>query len=196
MNPFSHQGKHYTLPPRVPLSRLHARRVHPGAAAAALPVECWQPIQGGTQRGSSTSWPSTASGRHRRRFGRGRGGAPPCSTCRLRTPALGKHIELGERLASAFSSSSPKTARQAIREAAKYYEENMKMFGELRLVRALTDEQVRSCGTKRAPTAELPRIEDAMNGRRFLTGSPERDRRASQDDRKTLPGTRSRLRQP
>jgi hypothetical protein len=31
---------------------------------------------------------------------------------------------------------------QAIREAAPHYEENMKMFGELRLVRALTDEQI------------------------------------------------------
>ena len=27
-------------------------------------------------------------------------------------------------------------------EAAKYYGENMKMFGELRLVRALTDDQI------------------------------------------------------
>ena len=29
-----------------------------------------------------------------------------------------------------------------MRAAGKYYEENMKMFGELRLVRALTDEQI------------------------------------------------------
>ena len=29
-----------------------------------------------------------------------------------------------------------------MREVAPHYEENMKMFGELRLVRALTDEQI------------------------------------------------------
>ena len=29
-----------------------------------------------------------------------------------------------------------------MREAAKCYEENMKMFGELRLARALSDEQI------------------------------------------------------
>jgi hypothetical protein len=29
-----------------------------------------------------------------------------------------------------------------MREAAPHYEENMKMFGELRLLRALTDEQI------------------------------------------------------
>ena len=31
---------------------------------------------------------------------------------------------------------------QAMREVAPHYEENMKMFGELRLVRALTGEQI------------------------------------------------------
>ena len=61
-----------------------------------------------------------------------------------------------------------------MREAAKYYEENMKMFGELRLVRALTDEQVEIMrDRKRAPTAKLPRIEDAVKAGGFLTGTPD-----------------------
>jgi hypothetical protein len=59
------------------------------------------------------------------------------------------------------------------RVAAKYYEENMKMFGELRLVRALTDEQIEIMrDPKRAPTAKLPRIEDAVKAGGFLTGKP------------------------
>jgi alkanesulfonate monooxygenase SsuD/methylene tetrahydromethanopterin reductase-like flavin-dependent oxidoreductase (luciferase family) len=63
---------------------------------------------------------------------------------------------------------------QGIKEAAKYYEENMKMFGELRLVRALTEEQIEIMrDPKRAPTAKLPRIEDAINSGGFLCGSPE-----------------------
>ena len=37
-----------------------------------------------------------------------------------------------------------------MRAAAKYYEENMKMFGELRLVRALTDEQIEAMRDPRA----------------------------------------------
>ena len=50
-----------------------------------------------------------------------------------------------------------------IREAGKYYEENMKMFGELRLVRALSDEQIEIMRDRtRAPSAKLPRIEDAI----------------------------------
>jgi hypothetical protein len=52
---------------------------------------------------------------------------------------------------------------QGMKEAAKYYEENMKMFGELRLVRAITEEQMEIMrDAKRAPTAKLPRIEDAV----------------------------------
>jgi hypothetical protein len=48
------------------------------------------------------------------------------------------------------------------------------MFGELRLVRALTDEQIEIMrDPKRAPTAKLPRIEDAITNGGFLCGSPE-----------------------
>ena len=68
----------------------------------------------------------------------------------------------------------PRTGEQGIREAAKYYEENMKMFGELRLVRALTDEQIEIMrDPRRAPTAKLPRIEDAIANGGVLCGSPE-----------------------
>ena len=64
---------------------------------------------------------------------------------------------------------------QGINEAAKYYEENMKMFGELRLVRAITEEQIEIMrDPARAPSAKLPRIEDAVKAGGFLCGSPDR----------------------
>ena len=60
-----------------------------------------------------------------------------------------------------------------MREAAKHYEENMKMFGELRLVRALSDEQIAAMrDPKLAATAKLPRIEDAVKAGGFLVGTP------------------------
>jgi len=50
----------------------------------------------------------------------------------------------------------------------------MKMFGELRLVRALSDEQIEIMrDPKRAPHAKLPRIEDAITNGGVLCGSPE-----------------------
>ncbi len=48
------------------------------------------------------------------------------------------------------------------------------MFGELRLVRALSDEQIEIMrDPKRAATAKLPRIEDAIANGGVLCGSPE-----------------------
>jgi hypothetical protein len=50
----------------------------------------------------------------------------------------------------------------------------MKMFGELRLVRALTDEQITAMRDPRlAGTVKLPGIEDAVNAGGFLAGRPE-----------------------
>jgi alkanesulfonate monooxygenase SsuD/methylene tetrahydromethanopterin reductase-like flavin-dependent oxidoreductase (luciferase family) len=61
-----------------------------------------------------------------------------------------------------------------MREAAPHYEETMKMFGELRLVRALTDEQIAAMRDPRlAGTVKLPTIEDAVKAGGFLAGRPE-----------------------
>jgi hypothetical protein len=45
-------------------------------------------------------------------------------------------LELGERLALGYQFRIASSREQAIREAAPHCEENIKMFGELRLVRA------------------------------------------------------------
>ena len=61
-----------------------------------------------------------------------------------------------------------------MREAAKHYEENMKMFGELRLVRALSDEQIAAMRDPAlAGTVKLPKIEDAVKAGGFLAGTAE-----------------------
>jgi len=80
---------------------------------------------------------------------------------------------------------------QVMREAAPYYEENMKMFGELRLVRALTDEQIAAMRAPRlAGTVKLPRIEDAVKA----GGLPRRPagghHRAAEGGREALPRPR------
>src|SRR5258707_14638165 len=50
----------------------------------------------------------------------------------------------------------------------------MKMFGELRLVRALSNEQIAAMRDPRlAATTKLPRIEDAVKAGGFLTGTPD-----------------------
>jgi alkanesulfonate monooxygenase SsuD/methylene tetrahydromethanopterin reductase-like flavin-dependent oxidoreductase (luciferase family) len=86
---------------------------------------------------------------------------------------IGHELELGERMCFGFHFYLANSREEGIREAAKYYEENMKMFGPLRLVRALTDEQIEiMADPARAPYANLPRIEDAINAGGFVCGSP------------------------
>jgi alkanesulfonate monooxygenase SsuD/methylene tetrahydromethanopterin reductase-like flavin-dependent oxidoreductase (luciferase family) len=85
----------------------------------------------------------------------------------------GVKLELGEKLALGFQFHIAKSREQAIREAAPHYEENMKMFGELRLVRALSDEQIAAMRDPAlAGTVKLPTIEDAVKAGGFLAGTP------------------------
>ena len=85
----------------------------------------------------------------------------------------GVKLELGERLALGYQFHISSSREQAIREAAPHYEENMKMFGELRLVRALSDEQIAAMRDPRlAANTKLPHIEDAVKAGGFLAGTP------------------------
>jgi alkanesulfonate monooxygenase SsuD/methylene tetrahydromethanopterin reductase-like flavin-dependent oxidoreductase (luciferase family) len=87
---------------------------------------------------------------------------------------VGRHLELGEDLCFGFHFYLANSREQGIREAGKYYEENLKMFGPLRLVRALTDQQIEDMADPRkAPFASLPTIEDAVNKGGVLCGSPD-----------------------
>ncbi len=169
---FSHQGKHYTLPPEVPYRGYTLKELTLVPRPMRLPVETWQPIQGGSARALEFMAKHGIQGMVG--GGSAEGGA-------MHKVVLGwqeahakqnKHIELGERLCFGFHFYMADSKAEGIRRAAKYYEENMKMFGELRLVRAMTDEQIEIMrDPKRAPTAKLPRIEDAVNAGGFLTGS-------------------------
>ena len=169
---FSHKGKHYTLPPEVPYRGYTLKELTLVPRPLRLPVETWQPIQGGSARALEFMAKHGIQGMVG--GGSAEGGAMHKVVLGWQEAhaKMGKHIELGERLCFGFHFYMADSKEQGIRKAAKYYEENMKMFGELRLVRAMTDEQIEIMrDPKRAPTAKLPRIEDAVAAGGFLTGS-------------------------
>jgi alkanesulfonate monooxygenase SsuD/methylene tetrahydromethanopterin reductase-like flavin-dependent oxidoreductase (luciferase family) len=170
---FSHKGKHYTLPPEVPYRGYTLKELTLVPRPARLPVECWQPIQSGSQRALDFMAKHGIGGVIG--GGSAEGGAVHKSMVDFQAAyaRTGKHLELGERMALGFQFYLADSVEQGIRTAGKYYEENMKMFGELRLVKALTDEQIETMrDPKRAPTAKLPRIDDAVKAGGFLTGKP------------------------
>src|SRR6266446_5196234 len=171
---FSHRGKQYTLPPEVPYRGYDLKELTVVPRPLRLPVECWQPIQGGTAR--ALDFMAKHGIRGLIGGGSAEGGAmhKVVMAWQEAHARRGQHLEMGERLCFGFHFYLAKNREQGIREAAKYYEENLKMFGELRLVRALSDEQIEIMRDRnRAPTAKLPRIEDAIANGGVLCGSPE-----------------------
>jgi alkanesulfonate monooxygenase SsuD/methylene tetrahydromethanopterin reductase-like flavin-dependent oxidoreductase (luciferase family) len=171
---FSHHGKHYTQPPRVPYRGYDLTELTLVPRPLRRPVECWQPIQGGTSRALDFM------AKHGIKGVVGGGSAEGGAMHRVvvawqeAQAHYGRHLELGEDLCFGFHFYIANSREQGMREAAKYYEENMKMFGPLRLVRALTDEQIDiMADPSKAPYAKLPRIEDAVNSGGFLCGSPD-----------------------
>ncbi len=174
---FSHKGKHYTLPPEVPYRGYTLKELTLVPRPARLPVECWQPVQGGSERALAFMAKHGIQGM----IGGGSadGGAMHDVVLKWQKVHrdMGQDIQLGERLCFGYHcyiGEKGEDKAACMKKAAQYYEENMKMFGELRLNRSMSDEQIEIMrDPKRAPTAKLPRIEDAVKSGGFLTGSPD-----------------------
>ena len=171
---FSHQGPNYTLPPRVPYRGYELEEITLVPRPRNLPVECWQPIQGATQRGLDFMAKHGINGI----IGGGvaEGGAIEDVIAAYQEAQMraGRETQMGENLSIGYHFFLADTQEKAIAEAGKYYEENLKMFGPLRLVRSLSDEQIDVMGDPRlAPTAGLPDIERAVARGGFLCGPPE-----------------------
>ena len=148
--PFSHQGKYYTIPPQVPYRGYTLKQITLVPAPEHLPVECWQPIQSGSERAFDFMAKHGISGVIG--GGSAEGGAVERHMLGFQAAYArrGVKLELGEKLALGFQFHIAKNREEGMREAAKHYEENMKMFGELRLVRALSDEQIAAMRDPRA----------------------------------------------
>ena len=85
----------------------------------------------------------------------------------------GNQKALGEDLSIGFHFFLSDTVEEGIERYSKYYEENIKMFGPLRLVRALTDQQIEEMGDPdSAPKAGLPTMAQAIEAGAVLCGPP------------------------
>jgi alkanesulfonate monooxygenase SsuD/methylene tetrahydromethanopterin reductase-like flavin-dependent oxidoreductase (luciferase family) len=172
---FSHHSKYFDFPPQVPYRGYQLEEITLVPRPKNLPVECWQPIQGGTGRAlefmASMGIKGVIGG------GSSEGGAMDGIMHAYRD-ALTRHgkpeAELGEDLAVGFHFHIAPTVEEAARQAGRYYEENLKMFGPLRLTRGLTEQQILDISNPQvAPNAGLPRIEDAIENGSVLAGTPE-----------------------
>jgi alkanesulfonate monooxygenase SsuD/methylene tetrahydromethanopterin reductase-like flavin-dependent oxidoreductase (luciferase family) len=169
---FSHEGKHYTIPARVPYRgydlkdlTVVPRPVHP--------VECWQPIQSATPRGLDFMAKHGIKGLIGGGVAEGGAMRAVVEGYRDAQRRAGRETALGEGLCIGFHFQLAATKEEAIKAAAGYFEENLKMFGPLRLVRSMTEEQIAvMADPKRAPYAGLPSIEEAAAQGAYLCGPP------------------------
>ncbi len=173
---FSHKGKYYTLPPEVPYRGYTLKELTLVPRPKNLPVECWQPIQGGTPRALDFMVKHGIKGILG--GGSAEGGVMDNIMAGYRDALVRagkKDAQLGEGLSVGFHYHMAPTVEQAIKEAKGYYEENLKMFGPLRLARGLSDEQISIMGDpRRAPDGGLPTIEESVAKQGFLAGPPDR----------------------
>src|SRR6201984_3489848 len=193
--PFSHKGKYYTIPPEVPYRGYTLKEITLVPAPERLPDLCWQPIQSRSDRALAFMAKHGICGIIG--GGSAEGGAVERHMIGFQAAYARRGIELalGERLWLGFQFHIAKSREDGIREAAPHYEENMKMFGELRLVRALTDEQIaamrdpRLGGTiKFAPPEDRGCVKSGRLPRRPAGGH----HRAIEGGRKALSRPRSR----
>jgi alkanesulfonate monooxygenase SsuD/methylene tetrahydromethanopterin reductase-like flavin-dependent oxidoreductase (luciferase family) len=169
---FSHQGKHYTIPARVPYRgydledlTLVPRPVHP--------VECWQPIQSASARGLDFMAKHGIKGIVGGGVAEGGALKNVVEAYQGALRRAGRDVPLGTDLCVGYHFQLAETQEAAIKTAAPFFEENLKMFGPLRLVRSLSDAQIDAMSDpRRAPSAGLPTIEGAVAGGAYLCGSP------------------------
>ena len=171
---FSHHGKHYDIPPRVPYRGYELEEITLVPRPRNRPVECWQPIVSASQRALDFMVKHGIKGMIG--GGAAAGGAADrvVSAWRDTLAKAGRETELGTDLIIGYSFQIADTEEKAIADAKKIFEEHMKMFGPLGFVSGLTDEQIDALGDpRRAPYAGLPTLEDSVEAGSWLCGPPE-----------------------
>ncbi len=171
---FSHHGKHYNIPPDVPYRGYDLKEITLVPRPKYLPVECYQPVVGGSQRAMDFMVKHGIKGMIG--GGAAAGGATMEVVRRWRETLAnaGKETELGGDLIIGFSIHLADTEEKAMNEARLFFEENMKMFAPLGFFHGLSDEQLIALGDpSRARLAGLPTIEDGVRAGSWLCGPPE-----------------------
>ncbi len=171
---FSHHGKHYDIPANVEYRGYALEEVTLVPRPLTRPVECYQPIQSATVRGLDFMVKHGIKGVVGGGAASGGAPSPIVEAWRDALARGGRDTELGTDMVVGVSVYIAETEQKAMAEASDYFQENMKMFGPLTLARSLGPERVDALGDpKRAPTAGLPTIEDAVKSGQWLCGPPE-----------------------
>jgi alkanesulfonate monooxygenase SsuD/methylene tetrahydromethanopterin reductase-like flavin-dependent oxidoreductase (luciferase family) len=172
---FSHESKHYKLPPEVPYRGYTLKELTLVPRPLNLPVQTYQPLVSASQHAMDFMAKHGIKGIIG--GGAATGGAAD-NVVKQWQETLAKHgreTELGGDLIIGIATFIDDTEEKAINAATKYFEENMKMFAPLGFVRGLSDEQITLLGRgSEARSAGLPTMQDAVKSGAWVVGPPER----------------------
>jgi alkanesulfonate monooxygenase SsuD/methylene tetrahydromethanopterin reductase-like flavin-dependent oxidoreductase (luciferase family) len=169
---FSHQGKHYTLPPEVPYRGYTLKELTLVPRPIHLPVECWQPVVSASARGLDFMVKYGIKGA----VGGGAATmeAGPITAYRDAAARAGKDLKLGEDLMIGLVLHLADTKERAMREIVPLYEEHAKMFAPLNFMPGMTKEQIVAVGQRGGwYAAGVPRVEHYMKSGAWFAGTPE-----------------------
>ena len=168
---FSHQGKHYTLPPDVPYRGYQLKEITLVPRPVHQPVEVWQPIVSGSAKGLEFMArhgikgviSATAEQFVERWF-------------RDYQEAVARHgrkLQLGQDLILGFRMSIDDTVERAIQKARPYFEEHAKFMAPLGMLR-YGEELVSAVAARQAQSATAATLENGVRNRAWLCG-PSKD---------------------
>ncbi len=171
---FSHSGPRYSIPEPVPYRGYEVAEIGLVPRPKHLPAEIYQPIVSANPRGldfmAKHGIKGIAGG------GAGIGGARPGLFEAFRDAQMrhGREVELGEGLVLGLSIWVADSKEQAIEQARPYFEEHIKMFAPLGFFPGLDDDQLAQLDDPAiAPTADLPKVEDAVEMGAWIAGPAE-----------------------
>ncbi|HTV87802.1 MAG TPA: LLM class flavin-dependent oxidoreductase [Stellaceae bacterium] len=169
---FSHQGKHYTLPPEVPYRGYQLKELTLVPRPANRPVECWQPVVSASPRGLDFMVKYDIKGA----VGGGAATmqAGPIQAYKDAAARAGKDWKLGENLMLGVHGIVARTREEAVRRLVPLYEEHVKMFAPLGFVPGLTAEQIAAVARRGGwDAAGVPRVEHFMGLGSWFAGTPD-----------------------
>jgi len=169
---FSHKGKHYTLPPEVPYRGYTLKDITLVPRPANRPVETWQPMVSGSERGlnfmAKHGIKGVILGTAEAYIG------DWMSRFQAANAKHGRNLKLGENLALGlwcYMDDSYDKAKQTLRPI---FEEHVKFAAPLGMLR-YSDEQMKATGPAGVAThiAAGSSFEDVIQNRAWFCGTPQ-----------------------
>ncbi len=164
---FSHQGKHYTIPPEVPYRGYLLKAITLVPRPLHQPVEIWQPIVSGSARsldfmarhgikGVISATAESVAERWLRDY-------------QAAARRHGRALQLGEDVILGFRMCLDETQARAMERAQPYFEEHAKFMAPLGMLR-YSEEHVTAVAARQAQSPTGATLDNGVRNRSWLCG--------------------------